>query len=84
MVLELEKKSISSLMNYQLKCLGRTVAQAVSRWLPTAKARVRILAASGVCGGESGTGAGYSEYFGFPCQSFHQFIHNYNHPVLAQ
>jgi ribosomal protein S14 len=38
---------------------GRAVAQAVSRWLPTAAARVRIRAACGVCGGQSGTGAGF-------------------------
>jgi hypothetical protein len=25
----------------------------------------------------------FSEYFGFPCQSF-QFIHHHNHPGLAQ
>jgi hypothetical protein len=25
-----------------------------------------------------------SEYFGFPCQSFHQFIHHHNQPGLAQ
>jgi hypothetical protein len=25
----------------------------------------------------------YSEYFGFPCQSFHQFLHH-NQPGLAQ
>jgi hypothetical protein len=25
----------------------------------------------------------FSEYFGFPCQSFHQFLHH-NHPELAQ
>jgi hypothetical protein len=37
---------------------GRAVAQAVSRWLPTAAARVRVRAACGVCGGQSGTGAG--------------------------
>jgi hypothetical protein len=30
---------------------GRAVAQAVSRWLPTAAARVRVRAACGVCGG---------------------------------
>jgi hypothetical protein len=24
----------------------------------------------------------FSEYFGFPCQSFHQFLHH--HPGLAQ
>jgi hypothetical protein len=26
----------------------------------------------------------FSEYFGFPCQSCHQFLHNHNHPGLAQ
>jgi hypothetical protein len=35
------------------------VAQAVSRWLPTAAARVRVRAACGVYGGQSGTGAGF-------------------------
>jgi hypothetical protein len=38
---------------------GRAVAQAVSRWLPTAAARFRVRAACGVCGGQSGTGAGF-------------------------
>jgi hypothetical protein len=37
----------------------RAVAQAVSRWLPTATARVRVRTACGVCGGQSGTGAGF-------------------------
>jgi hypothetical protein len=26
----------------------------------------------------------FSEYFGFLCQSFHQFLHHHNHPGLAQ
>jgi hypothetical protein len=26
----------------------------------------------------------FSEYFGFPCQSFHQYLHHHNHPGLAQ
>jgi hypothetical protein len=26
----------------------------------------------------------FSEYFGFPCQSFHQFLHHHNHPGLPQ
>jgi hypothetical protein len=34
-------------------------AQAVSRWLYTAAAWVRVRAACGVCGGQSGTGAGF-------------------------
>jgi hypothetical protein len=24
----------------------------------------------------------FSEYFGFPCQSFHRFLHYHNHPGL--
>jgi hypothetical protein len=26
----------------------------------------------------------FSEYFGFPCQAFHQFLHYRNHSGLAQ
>jgi hypothetical protein len=26
----------------------------------------------------------FSEYFGFPCQSFHRFLHHHNHLELAQ
>jgi hypothetical protein len=26
----------------------------------------------------------FSEYFGFPCQSFHQIFHYHNRPGLAQ
>jgi hypothetical protein len=35
---------------------GHAVAQAVSRWLPTVAARVRVRAACGVCGRQSGWG----------------------------
>jgi hypothetical protein len=38
---------------------GRAIAQAVSHWLPTAVAWVRVWAACGVCGGQSSTGAGF-------------------------
>jgi hypothetical protein len=39
---------------------GRAIAQAVSRWLPTAAARVPARVWScGICGGQSGTGAGF-------------------------
>jgi hypothetical protein len=34
-------------------------SSAVRRWLLTAAARVRVRAACGVCGGQSGTGAGF-------------------------
>jgi hypothetical protein len=39
--------------------MAGAVAQAVSRWLPTAAARVRVRAACGVCGGQSGTETGF-------------------------
>jgi hypothetical protein len=45
---------------------GRVVALAVSRWLPTVAARVRVRAACGVCGGQSGTRAGFLRVFLFP------------------
>jgi hypothetical protein len=47
---------------------GRAVAQAVSRWLPTAAARVRVRAACGICVDKAALGQVFSEYFGFPCQ----------------
>jgi hypothetical protein len=49
--------------------VGRAMAQAVSRWPLTAEARVRArVNPCGICGGESGTGQVFSEYFGFPCK----------------
>jgi hypothetical protein len=45
---------------------GRAVAQAVSRWLPTAAARVRVRAACGFCGGQSGTRASFLRVLRFP------------------
>jgi hypothetical protein len=47
---------------------SRAIAQAVRRWLPTAAARVRVRvqAACGVCGGQSGTGAGSLRVLQFP------------------
>jgi ribosomal protein S14 len=48
------------------KVKGRAVAQAVSHWLPTAAARVRIRAGCGVCGGQSGIGACFLRVNRFP------------------
>jgi hypothetical protein len=42
------------------KSAGRAVGQEVSRWLPTAAARVRSKVwSSRICGGQSGAGAGF-------------------------
>jgi hypothetical protein len=46
--------------------VGRAVAQAVRRWLSTAAAPVRVRAACGICGGQSGTGAGFLRVLRFP------------------
>jgi hypothetical protein len=63
---------------------GRAAAQTVSRWLPTPAARVRVLAACGVCGGQSGIGAGFLRVLRFPLPIIHQFLHHHNQPGLAQ
>jgi hypothetical protein len=53
---------------------GCAIAQAVSRRHPTAAARVQAQVSS--CGGQSGTGAGFSEYFGFNYKFlFHRLLH---------
>jgi hypothetical protein len=47
-------------------CLRPCRSSAVRRWLPTAAARVCVRAACGVCGGQSGTGAGFLRVLRFP------------------
>jgi hypothetical protein len=46
--------------------IDRAVAEAVRHWLPTAAARVRVRAACGICGGQSGTRAGFLRVLRFP------------------
>jgi hypothetical protein len=45
---------------------GLAIAQAVSCWLATAAARVRVRAACGVCDGHNGIGAGFLRVLQFP------------------
>jgi hypothetical protein len=45
---------------------GRVVAQAISRWLHSAAAWVRVRAAFGVSGEQSGTGVGFLRVLPFP------------------
>jgi hypothetical protein len=47
--------------------IGRAIAEAVSRWLPTTAARVQSRVwSSGICGGQSGVGAGFLRVLRFP------------------
>jgi hypothetical protein len=57
----LRKTSPMPLCLQQTPChKGRAIAQAVSRWLPKAAARVRARVwPCGICGGQSGAGAGF-------------------------
>jgi hypothetical protein len=57
--------------------LGRAIAQAVSRRLPTAAARVRARSAHvGFVVDTVVVGQVFYEYFGFSCQfSFHRWLH---------
>jgi hypothetical protein len=50
---------------------GRAIAQAVSRWLHTVAARVRAWVwASRICGGQSGSGAGFLRVLRLPLPIF--------------
>jgi hypothetical protein len=62
------------------------IAQAVSRWLPTAAAQVRARVWQvGFVVDKVALGQVFPEYFGFPCQSsFHQILHHHDHPGQVQ
>jgi hypothetical protein len=50
------------------KNVGRAIAEAVSRWLPTAAARARTrIWQVGFVVDKVASGQVFSEYFGFPC-----------------
>jgi hypothetical protein len=68
--------------SFERTTVGRAIAQAVSRWLPTAAARIRTRVWQvGFVVDKVALGQVFSEYFGLLCQSFfHQILHHHNHP----
>jgi hypothetical protein len=71
-------------ISFYMYRIGRAIAEAVSRWLPTATARVgdRVWQVGFVVD-KVASGQVFSEYCGFPYQnrSFHQLLHHHhNHP----
>jgi hypothetical protein len=61
----------TSVCSFSVLQLGRAIAQTVSRWLPTAAARVRARVWScGICGGQSGAVAGFLRVLRFPLPIF--------------
>jgi hypothetical protein len=61
---------MTNVFSYE-QSLSRAIAQAVSRWVPTAAARVRARVWScGICGGQSGAGAGFLRLRRFPLPIF--------------
>jgi hypothetical protein len=61
----------SEVMSQYIRVEGSAIVQAVSRWLPTAAAWVQTRVwSSGICGGQSGVGAGFLRVLRFPLPIF--------------
>jgi hypothetical protein len=64
---------------------GLPVAKEDDRWLPTVAARVRTrIRPNGICGGQGGIWALFSEYICFSYQSFHWLLHINHHPSSSE
>jgi hypothetical protein len=71
----MKARKILTTLGKTINC-GRAIAQAVSRWLSTAAARIRARVWScGICGGQSGAEAGFLRVLRFPLPIFfHQLL----------
>jgi hypothetical protein len=67
-------------------CVGRAIAQRLVAGLPPRRPGVPAQVKScGICGGQSGTGAGFLRVLRFDRQfSFHRLFHIHNQPGLVQ
>jgi hypothetical protein len=68
---------------YPLK-KGRAVAQRLNTDFPPRRQGFVYGQHVGFLVDKAALGQVFSEYFGFPCQSFHRFLHYYNRPGLTQ
>jgi hypothetical protein len=58
---------LATVVMKSLSSEGRAIAEAFSRWLPTAAARVQSRVwSSGICGGQNGVGTGFLRVLRFP------------------
>jgi hypothetical protein len=78
------RQHLRNLIYFVIFINDRAGAQAVSRWLPPRRPGFASGQHVGFVVDKAALGQVFSEYFGFPCQSFHQFLHHHNHPGLAQ
>jgi hypothetical protein len=63
---------------------GRDVAQRLDAGFPPRRPGFPYGHHVGFVVDKAALGQVFSEYFGFPCQSFHRFLHHHNHPGLTQ
>jgi hypothetical protein len=64
--------------------LGRAVAQRLDAGFPPLRPGFAYGQHVGFVVDKAALEQVFSEYFGFPCQSFHRFLHYHNHPGLTQ
>jgi hypothetical protein len=64
--------------------IGRAVAQRLDAGFSPRRPGFAYGQHVGIVMDKAALGQVFSEYFGFPCQSFHQFLHHHNLPGLAQ
>jgi hypothetical protein len=63
---------------------GRAVAQRLDAGFPPRRPGFAYGQHVGFVMDKAAPGQVFSEYFGFPCQSFHRFLHYHNYPGLTQ
>jgi hypothetical protein len=63
---------------------GRAVAQRLDAGFPPRRPVFAYGQHVGFVVDKAALGQDFCQYFGFPCQSFHRFLHYHNHLGLAQ